>query len=578
MFDGIFTNILADGEVPGYVPDADGDWFLLGDYTQDHNYWHTKVCDAIKSLGTSGVDCRIIRGGVISDSGSGQIDISEAIVLTKDASGNARFMRTPALTNITLPTGWKDNRQIWVIAQYDYKLSTATRNHFEGTNYHHQLEDTYYGDPVGLVGGSTDNLFVDSDPNAVPDTICCLGSFQMSAGDVFTDLSTGERSTNAVGTNSGVDSDTVDGTHAYSFDSFDYTIYDQTTFNAAFTRTGADDYRINDSITSLKFFPGTYLAAGILSGGDTDPFIDVNNCLRIEGNKAVIDFVGNEGGLEITSDYTKINDLIVTGDGTALSSTTGSFVITAYSAQIINCIASDRDCDGFYSTTTYGKNMQINHCVADAMVNGFYQVYGILDCYAFSNTAAGFYACTAMTRCVSETNGTQGYNLCTRITNSVAFSNIGAGFLSCAVVASSYSTGNTYGFQTCLYLGTDCYGTGNTVVNFTTSNGNCASNAVAPFGTESNTGQPLFYEVLLGTILDTNSTVLLPHGVPNMFTNSRMRLHMQYLNNGVNSLIGLSDPTANVFPRFAGINNTDFAFSRGGSVGSYVVYAAIVYI
>lgn len=29
MFDGIFTNILADGEVPGYVPDADGDWFYI---------------------------------------------------------------------------------------------------------------------------------------------------------------------------------------------------------------------------------------------------------------------------------------------------------------------------------------------------------------------------------------------------------------------------------------------------------------------------------------------------------------------------------------------------------------------
>ncbi len=192
MFDQAFTNLFGDGEVTAFSPDADNDWFLLSDYTQDVHYWHSKICDSFKVFNTNENDCYIIRGGVISDSGSGQIDISEGAAISKDSAGNARFVYIPALTNIDIPTGWNDDRQIWVVLKYDYKLGSSTRNHYEGTNYHYQLEDTYLGDTDGIDGGSTDDLFVATDPNSVADTIVCLGSFSMSAGDAFTEIA-GER-------------------------------------------------------------------------------------------------------------------------------------------------------------------------------------------------------------------------------------------------------------------------------------------------------------------------------------------------------------------------------------------------
>jgi hypothetical protein len=183
-----YTNTFADGEVTGKNPDADDDRYSVIDRQLDHNYWQSKIADMIKQISLNPTkDFQILYGGVVTDSGSGQVDISAGVAVGKDASGNVRLVTIPALTNISLPTGWNDNRQIWVVGKYDYKYDTPTRQHFNGDTYKYILEDSYVGN------SDSDNLFVDSDPG---DTVVIWGSFKMN-GTTFTNFSVGERTRNA---------------------------------------------------------------------------------------------------------------------------------------------------------------------------------------------------------------------------------------------------------------------------------------------------------------------------------------------------------------------------------------------
>ena len=191
ILDSIHTNILADGEVSGRTPDAEGDFYLVTDAQADHNYWHERIVDSIlASSSTPTAEFLILHGGIVSDSGSGQVDISECLAIGKNSSGDRRLIRIPALTNVSIPTGWNDGRNIWVIAQHDYKLGSATRTHRAGTSYHYQIQDTYFGDSNGYVSTSSDDLFTDSDPSAT-DTI--LAKFTIT-GTTFASAGLDERS------------------------------------------------------------------------------------------------------------------------------------------------------------------------------------------------------------------------------------------------------------------------------------------------------------------------------------------------------------------------------------------------
>jgi len=179
------TNTTEDGQVPGLNPDGTTDYFLISDYNNDKNYFNAKICEVIKFLSTNPTDdFQIIYGGVVTDSGSSQIDISEGAAIGKDAAGNFRIVTIPASTNVALPSGWNNNRQIWVIGKHAMKLDAATRQHFNGTTYQYKLLDSYLGE------GATDSLFVDADPGA---TVVKWGSFKMN-GTTFTDQL--DRSTN----------------------------------------------------------------------------------------------------------------------------------------------------------------------------------------------------------------------------------------------------------------------------------------------------------------------------------------------------------------------------------------------
>ncbi|WP_411821205.1 hypothetical protein [Leptospira sp. 'Mane'] len=167
-----FTNTTGDGQVPGVNPDATTDYFLVSDYNNDKNYWHAKICEAIKFMsGSPEEDFQILYGGVVSDAGTSKINISEGAAIGKDTEGNFRIIRIPSLSNITLPSGWTNDRQIWVIGKYNTKLNSTERQHFNGVTYYYQFLDSYLGED------DSEDLFLDSDPG---DTVVKWGSFKMN--------------------------------------------------------------------------------------------------------------------------------------------------------------------------------------------------------------------------------------------------------------------------------------------------------------------------------------------------------------------------------------------------------------
>ena len=71
---GDYTNLLTDGEVTAQTPDAREDFYKIEDKTRDNDYLHAKICEALKVLSEDPTkDVQILYGGVITDSGSGQI-------------------------------------------------------------------------------------------------------------------------------------------------------------------------------------------------------------------------------------------------------------------------------------------------------------------------------------------------------------------------------------------------------------------------------------------------------------------------------------------------------------------------
>ena len=172
-----FTNIQADGQITNADPDALGDDFLIDDYLRDRNYILGKCLQAIRSISLNpSTEFQILYGGLVTDAGSGRVNISEGAAIGQDADGNPRLIIIPNLTNVLIPSGWNNNRTIWVRGIYSYKLSSETRQHFNGETYNYVLEDSYVGESDSL------DLFTASDPGSDVVKFCV---FKMN-GTIFT--------------------------------------------------------------------------------------------------------------------------------------------------------------------------------------------------------------------------------------------------------------------------------------------------------------------------------------------------------------------------------------------------------
>ncbi|MCP4648826.1 MAG: hypothetical protein GY853_01920 [PVC group bacterium] len=181
------TNIFKDSEVGGYNPDADGDYHKVTDYARDFNYTQGQIARAIKALSSNpDADFMILYGGVVTDSGGGQVDISAGVAIGQNSDDDVRFIILPAQSNVPMPTGWDDGRQLWVTGQHEWVFGSSTRNHKQTvTSYHYTVEDSFLGN------SDTDDLFVDADPNSPSEATICWGSFTMT-GATFAEVA-GER-------------------------------------------------------------------------------------------------------------------------------------------------------------------------------------------------------------------------------------------------------------------------------------------------------------------------------------------------------------------------------------------------
>lgn len=393
---GTNANIFLDGEVAGYNPDQNGDYRTIGDLQYDHNYMQNKLAEALIAISNNtGEEFFIFYGGEVSDSGGGQIDISAGMGIGKNENGDVRIIEIPALTNIDLPSGWKDDRQIWIVGYHEWILNSGTtRNHATtGESYHPYVDDGYKGQ------SDSDDLFVDSDPNSVSEVVLCWGSFQMSALDVFTDLSSGERTRiygesfdtlevdhlveRTVG--HGVD---VEGVH-FEDSSMNGTFYvsTQADFDALIEEVSGTQWQFIDAVTSVVM--------NNLSGGyqmdDDDDYLETNNCKSIEmRGGAYIDFNDGIGYVKVNTDDCYLRNVDVKGNGSA-GAVVQSFLLAANRVTFDNCKVSNRnsnvDMVGFQGSGTALHNQTSKYVNCSVYtLDGSDKLYGWKDAMNVSNS------------------------------------------------------------------------------------------------------------------------------------------------------------------------------------------------
>src|SRR5512138_1908197 len=98
LFDQPFSNIFWNGEITGFSPDADGDYYYDTDGQSDHLYWQSKLVDILISLSSDPTkEFFILFGGEVTDGGSGTVNIAECVAIGKDSNGRRFPIHIPAI-------------------------------------------------------------------------------------------------------------------------------------------------------------------------------------------------------------------------------------------------------------------------------------------------------------------------------------------------------------------------------------------------------------------------------------------------------------------------------------------------
>ena len=263
----------------------------------------------------------------------------------------------------------------------------------------------------------------------------------------------------------------------------DYTVYNQTTFEALFTRTGANSYDINSNYRSVYFrnIGSGYSFQNVLSGGDTWGDILTRSCSSIEfENGAYINFGDFPGALEVETDDCFLKNVDLRGEGTA-AAVTESYRLNAHRVTFDNCKTSSRNSNvdyiGFEGSGTALHNITskyINCTVYD--IDGSDKIYGFADCMNLSNcvsydidgtvdSVAGFHGGKNLSSCIaydltSTSGSVSGFSQCDNISSCTAedieaSAGSARGFGACNSVSSSEATtitatdGAAYGMVSC---------------------------------------------------------------------------------------------------------------------------------
>lgn len=261
-------------------------------------------------------------------------------------------------------------------------------------------------------------------------------------------------------------------------------IENQYDFNNAIERTAANQYKIKDSITSLKInaLDGGYKFYGItsfLSGGDTYAVLSTNNCKKIICEEGTIFDIGlYPSYLNINTEGCKIENLTIMGDDeptTQIIYNQAIYIGDYANIKLYNCkvqdIVSDAD---WYVINASGMSdanritMEMNGCIVENCGNWAYYNYDTV----------GYYYCWNLTECIvnnpydkyTGVNHYYGFRYCMHLyrckflndnTNYVDHSDNEIGFYNCEVLnACVYNmteqTRNPYGFTQCIGV-SGCY-------------------------------------------------------------------------------------------------------------------------
>ncbi|MDA3900075.1 MAG: tail fiber domain-containing protein [Spirochaetes bacterium] len=176
------SNTRKSGEINSGFEDCKGDYYLPEDNNRDFEYHKKRLAEAFRVLSSSKKKAQVLTEGRVS-AGSlpNTVNIPEIYCIGRDENDNDSFFYIPEMTDIPLPSGWNDGRQIWIQAVHRYSYSDKTRLHRASPiSYHHVLKDGYVGDD------NSNDLFVDSEPS---EETAVIDSFNIDNSGVLTLMS-----------------------------------------------------------------------------------------------------------------------------------------------------------------------------------------------------------------------------------------------------------------------------------------------------------------------------------------------------------------------------------------------------
>jgi len=263
---------------------------------------------------------------------------------------------------------------------------------------------------------------------------------------------------------------------------YNYVVSSQATFNALFTRTAANTYKMADSYRSVyfKYVEGGYSVTPLLSGGDTWGDLYTNNASSVEfENGTYINFGSARGNITANTAGGYLRNVDIRGSG-VVGAAVNSFYLQNNYVTFDNCKTSARNANvdfvGFQGSGTalHNTTSKYRDCSVYA-IDGSDKIYGYKDCSNLSNCLVydlaggvdyvfGYHTCNQLSGClvntITSTNtGSSGYHACNLLSgclaNTISSTSNARGFYTCKQISGCQANtitstdAQSYGFDGC---------------------------------------------------------------------------------------------------------------------------------
>ena len=244
---------------------------------------------------------------------------------------------------------------------------------------------------------------------------------------------------------------------------YNYVVSSQATFNALFTRTAANTYKMASAYRSVyfKYVEGGYSVTPLLSGGDTWGDLYTNNASSVEfENGTYINFGSARGNITANTAGGYLRNVDIRGSG-VVGAAVNSFYLQNNYVTFDNCKTSARNSNTNFhvfegsGTALHNTTSKYVNCTV-SQITGSSNFYGFYKCYNLSN---------CIVENISVNSGCYGFNLCYLLSNCISYNLTSAvstvyGFLYCYLVNScladnmTSTANNASGFQNCEQIST----------------------------------------------------------------------------------------------------------------------------